>query len=136
MEKLIKNVRIIVFILKILFFMWIWCARYKHTGRVCSGDYNGYEQLKTGSNYDSSFDYTYLGFTGFIMKIYVLIFLLQLFIKGTIAFYLGTDKNPFNLGEDTGKNNDDDNYTRMSGSYSTTTGDQESQKLQAPSSIF
>ena len=32
-----------VFVLKIFFFLWIMGARYAHTGRVCAGDFNGYE---------------------------------------------------------------------------------------------
>lgn len=116
MEMNLKRANLALFIAKILFFVWIMMARYSHTGKVCSGDFNGYEVVKEGSNFDSAFSYTYLGFPGWVMKLYVWIFMIVLIIRGTIALYLDTDWDP----EDPDNNADyDDNYGRLSGTVST-----------------
>lgn len=110
----LKKAKLGLFICRILFFLWIMFARFSHTGKVCSGDFNGYDVLKKGSNFDEAFSYTYLGFPGWVMKLYIWIFMIVLMIRGTLALYLDTDWDPENA------DNYDDNYGRASGSFSTT----------------
>lgn len=115
-QKMAKNLKIgntAVFVLKMFFFLWIMSARYQHTGRVCSGDYSGYEEVKTGSNYVKDFSYSYVGFPGLIMKLYVWLFMLKMFIRGTIALWLGTDWDPEDDDEE-----EDDNYRPATGGFS------------------
>jgi hypothetical protein len=116
MERNMKIANLVLFIARILFLVWILSSRYSHVGKVCSGDFNGYELLKEGSNYDKNFDYSYNSFPGFIMKLYVWIFMCMLFVKSTLALWLGTDWDPedYQAG-----GNADDNYGRVSGSFST-----------------
>jgi len=46
------------------------------------------------------------------MKLYVWIFMIKMFVRGTIALWLGTDWDPSNDDDD-----DDDNYGKVGGSF-------------------
>lgn len=93
-----------LFVSRIIFFIWILFARFRHTGKVCSGDYKDYEQLKSGSNYDATMDYTYCLFAGWVLKIFCGIFMITLIIRGLIQLWFGTK------GDD--DDDDDDNFVR------------------------
>lgn len=77
---MINTVKVVIFCIKVLFMLWIISARYGHPGRVCSGDYYGYENLKTNSNFKDTMDYTFDNFSGFVLKLYVWVFLCKLFV--------------------------------------------------------
>ena len=120
MEKNLRIAKLALFIIRILFLVWILMNRYSHVGKVCSGDFNGYEVVKEGSNYNKDFGYTFLGFPGWVMKLYVWIFMGMLFFKSIMALYLGTDWDPEDYQADA-----DDNYGRASGSFTRDTDDYE-----------
>ena len=42
--------------------------------------YNGYENLKSNSNFIDTMDYTFDNFSGFVLKLYVWVFLCKLFV--------------------------------------------------------
>ena len=44
-EKAIKITKMVLFVMRCFFFLWILFGRFKHTGKVCSGDYKGYDEL-------------------------------------------------------------------------------------------
>lgn len=106
MKKNIRVVKVVIFALKILFLLWIISARYGHTGRVCSGDYNGNVDLRLNSNWNKKMTYTYDNFSGFVLKLYVWVFLVKLFVTSSIALWLGTSWDPAD------DDDDDDNYNR------------------------
>lgn len=103
MLKKLRVAKVVIFCVKIWFLIWILSARYGHTGRVCSGEYEDYDHLKQKSNFDKLASYTFDRFSGFVLKFYVWVFLIRLFLNSAIAFWLGTDFNP-NAAQD----NDDD----------------------------
>jgi hypothetical protein len=78
----------VIFCAKILFLVWILGARYGHSGRVCSGDYSGNEDLKKNSNWNKVMSYTFDNFSGFVLKLYVWVFIVKLFATSSIAVYL------------------------------------------------
>ena len=108
-KKKLKIGKIVIFTVKILFLLWIISARYGHHGRVCSGDFEGYQDLQSTSNYSSKRSYTFDRFSGFLLKLYVWIFLFKIFMTASIALWLGTDLD----AEDVDDYNDD-NYNRYS----------------------
>ena len=109
--KKIQVGQIILFVLRVLFFLWIMNNRYSHVGKVCVGDYNGWEHLKKGSNYNSTMDYTYLPFAGFVMKMFIWVFMLKFLYNGIKAVI-----DDVHLGIASKDVDDDDGYNRMSGS--------------------
>ena len=46
MQRNLKIAKLVLFIARILFLIWILSSRYSHVGKICSGDYNGYDVLK------------------------------------------------------------------------------------------
>ena len=87
-----------LFSIKIFFLLWILRTRYSHAGKVCSGDFRNDDDLKKGSNYveNNAKNYTFDNFSGLILKLYVYIFLAEMFLRAAIAFWFDSDWNPFN----------------------------------------
>lgn len=107
MKKNLRVAKIVIFTVKILFMIWIFSARYGHAGRVCSGDFNGYDDVKKNSNFSNKRNYTYDNFSGFVLKLYVWVFLSKIFVTTSIAVWLKTDLDADDVGD-----YHDDNYNR------------------------
>lgn len=93
----------LMFTLRIVFWLWISKNRYNHVGRVCSGDYDDLDALKTVENHwIKDYDYSYNIVAGWCLWLYAFLFMWNLIIRSMMAICLGTDFDPEEEDSDDG----------------------------------